>query len=79
MLKGVFCDADAVGEGLHTGFLPCLTHLIIDELCLGGALDGVECCGDLSDRSPTQGERDVLLELALQCLSPAHLNRGDAC
>ncbi len=27
--KGVFCDADAVGEGLLTGFLPCQTHLPI--------------------------------------------------
>jgi hypothetical protein len=33
--KGVFCDADAVGEGLLTGFFPCQTHLVNGgELCL---------------------------------------------
>jgi hypothetical protein len=53
-LAGVFCDADAVGQGLLTGFLPCQTHLVDGELCLGGALGG---------SSPTQGERDVHLEL----------------
>ena len=69
--RGVFCDADAVGEGLLTGFLPSQTHLVHGELCLGGALGGVESCGNLSNRSPAQGKRDVLLELALQCL-PRH-------
>ena len=37
----VFCHADAVGEGLLTGFLPCQTHLVDGELCLGGALGGL--------------------------------------
>jgi hypothetical protein len=41
-IKGVFCDADAVGEGLLTGFLPSQTHLVNGKLCLGGALGGVE-------------------------------------
>jgi hypothetical protein len=40
--RGVFCDADAVGEGLLTGFLPSQTHLVNGELCLGGALGGVD-------------------------------------
>jgi hypothetical protein len=69
-----FCDADAVGEGLLTGFLPSQTHLVNGELCPGGALGGVESCGNLSNRSPAQGKRDVLLELALQCL-PRHTPR----
>jgi hypothetical protein len=39
---------------------------LIGELVLGGALGGVESCGNLSDRSPMQGERDIVLEPAQQ-------------
>ena len=61
-----------------------MVPMVVDgmmELCLGGALGGlvarrssVECWeegGNLGNPSPAQGERDVLLELALQCL-PRH-------
>jgi hypothetical protein len=38
----VFCDADALGEGSLTGFLPSQTHLVEGEFVLGGALGDVE-------------------------------------
>jgi hypothetical protein len=41
----VYSVMRAVGEGLLTGFLPSQTHLVNGELCLGGALGGVESCG----------------------------------
>jgi hypothetical protein len=38
------------------------------ELCLGGALGGVECCGNLGNRSPARGKREDRFEICL-CLA----------